>query len=207
MITSINLSLSSMAKDESAISEDDDLKRFWHHINSGGRRLCPCVCSMDSTMFFTKDKWPAFESTRTCEGLLNHAGFETEQTNMVARREAWCKKTLPQERTKALYSWLESDCEKTDSCEEVWYKVEHMRHDMGLPELTRQSLVNLITRFIYEVTIGHEMAADNVSTIPGKRRKEQVAPIALTPPLHTISDSIYCRSLLRRSSKKQGIRI
>lgn len=38
---------------------------------------------------------------------------------------------------------------------------------MNLPELSRESLVNLITRFIYQVTIGHaEMAADNVSLIP-----------------------------------------
>lgn len=150
---------------ESEILKDDDLQRFWHHINSGGRRLCPCVCDMDSAMFFTQDKWPGFETTRTCEGLLNHAGFEMDESNMVQRRDSWCKKTLPQERSKALYSWLEADCEKADSCTEVYYELEHLRPNMGLPELSRKSLVNLITRFIYEVTTGHEMAADNVSKI------------------------------------------
>lgn len=147
--------------------EDVALIRFWHHVNSLGRHIDPCVCDMGSDLFFKKDIWPDFESTRTCAGLLDHEGFKTDKTNPKERRELWCKHTLPNERSKALYRWLESDCEDSDWCTQVSFNLEHLRPDMGLPELTRENLVNLITRFMYEVSAGHEMMADNVSF--GKR--------------------------------------
>lgn len=145
------------------LKEDEALQRFWHHINTNGRHIDPCICDMDAEIFFKEDQWPAFESTRTCAGQLDHAGFRTDDTDPEHRRASWCKQALPTERSRALHSWLETDCEKQAICEQVSFRVEHLRVNMGLPELSRENLINLITRFIYEVTAGHELVADNVS--------------------------------------------
>lgn len=150
--------------DDTLFQRDKALRRFWHHLNSMGRHIDPCICDMDSELFFEKDVWPNFETTRTCEGLLDHETFKMEnRTNPGYRRELWCKHTLPTERSKALYSWLESECTNSTKCTQVSYDAVHLRPDMGLPELTRENLVNLITRFVWEVSAGHEMMADNVS--------------------------------------------
>lgn len=152
-------------EDDTLFEQDDALRRFWFHINSNGRHLDPCICNMDAKMFYSKGLWPAFETTRTCAGLLDHEGFNVKETSPSKRRELWCKQTLPSERSKALYKWLESDCEVSDWCIQVSYNLEHLRPDFGLPELTRENLVRLITRFVWEVTAGHQMMADNIPFI------------------------------------------
>lgn len=151
--------------DDTLFEQDDALRRFWFHINSAGRHLDPCLCDMDSKTFYSKGLWPGFEDTRTCAGLLNNDKYKMNETSKVARRESWCKATLPSERSKALYEWLEKECEDSEKCTQVSYNLEHLRSDFGLPELTRENLVRLITRFVWEVTCGHEMMADNLPFI------------------------------------------
>ena len=171
-------------EDDTLFLADEALRRFWHHVNTLGRHIDPCICDMDSIMYFKKGLWPAFESTRTCAGLLDHADFEKDNSDLKHRRELWCNRTLPSERSKALYRWLETDCKDSDWCTQVSFRVEHLRPDMGLPELTREALVNLITRFIYEVTTGHQLVADNVS-VDGRKLLfySLVYLLILLPPL------------------------
>jgi Lipoxygenase len=151
-------------KKDDALLKDEELQRFWHHLNTIGRHIDPCICDMSTKMFFQKNVWPSFESKRTCAGLMDHVAFRLDDHDKQKRREEWCKETLPHERIKALYSWIETECGESKWCTEVAYSVEHLRPSMGLPELSREAMINTITRFIYEVTAGHELAADNVST-------------------------------------------
>lgn len=182
--------------DDKALLEDDALIRFWHFLNTGGRHLDPCVCNMDSNAFFEKDKWPAFEDNRTCIGLMDHAGFRRKDTDPVKRREAWCNEMLPSVRSRELYRWLETDCEQSDKCTQVSFDQSHMRPDMGLLELTRESLVNLITRFIWEVTAGHELAADNVSL--DCRDNDDASGLFNLQCFASPKGSVHCRSMVWR---------
>jgi hypothetical protein len=151
--------------DDKSLFSDPDLYRFWHHINTLGRHTDPCVCGMHDDAFYKSDSWPAFEQTRTCRGLLDHQRFLTG-ADEAQRRQKWCKRH-PIENLRALHSWLEDDCKADAKCRNVSppglsYDFYHMRANMGLPALNRQVLINVITMFINEATVGHEMAADNI---------------------------------------------
>lgn len=146
--------------DEEALLSDTDLLRFWSHVNTLGRHTDPCVCGMDGSLFFEEGVWPAFEETRTCAGLLEHQGIQI-QGDESKKREEWCLRQ-PVERTRALYNWLEDDCKDDEGCTELPYDFHHMRSDMGLPAMSRESVIDLLTTFMFEVTAGHEMAADNI---------------------------------------------
>ena len=144
---------------------DAALVRFWAHINTFGRHSDPCVCGLESSLFYEPGHWPAFEETRTCTGLLDHAAFLMDAKSESMRRDKWCFRP-PEERTAALYSWLEDDCAASTKCPGLSYDLVFMRPNMGLPKIDRffdrKVLIDVLTKFIFEVTLGHEMAADNV---------------------------------------------
>ena len=168
------------------ITADIDLRRFVMHLDTWGRHMDPCVCKMNSEAFFTEDQWPAFEKTKTCLDLLDFAEEDTGGA-YAHRRGQWCKRDS-NERKNALHKWLESDCVakqkgalktewcSTGTCQEkvmglgeeeeeecLSYGAHFIRSDMGLPSnIDRSTLVDVLTKFIYEVTLGHEMAADNI---------------------------------------------
>ncbi|KAL3904830.1 MAG: hypothetical protein SGILL_009916 [Bacillariaceae sp.] len=144
--------------------KDDQVVRFWHHVNTQGRHTDPCVCGMDSDLFFdeSSNKWPAFETKHTCEELLDSAGFHSE-LNVISRRRQWCGQVDTFERIKALYKVVSQDCEQRPGCQ-MRYDEYMMRNDMGLrPLKTRDQLCDFIASFIWHVSAGHEMNADNLS--------------------------------------------
>jgi hypothetical protein len=90
--------------------QDGSVIRFWNHVNTFGRHLDPCVCGMSSEFFFDDNGvWPGFETTRTCDNLLNTVGFEPSK-NQVTRRVDWCTSTDPFTKVKALYNMNQVIC-------------------------------------------------------------------------------------------------
>jgi Lipoxygenase len=146
--------------DDESLESDAHLHRFWNHINTFGRHTDPCVCGMDDELFFEEGAWPSIETTRTCQGLLDHVGFMTGE-DQIPRRQKWCKRHAI-ERKRALHRWLEDDCEADPKCPGLSYEFYHMRPNMGLPSVNRKILIDVLTNFMNEVTVGHEMAADNI---------------------------------------------
>lgn len=142
---------------------DEAIHRFWSHVNTYGRHLDPCVCSMPSTIDFEDDsKWPGFENFRTCQGLMNRNDFKSGLA-FVPRRESWCKQSAYL-RLKSLRQWIEDDCEQSETCSHVSYSFYHMRDNMGMGQLkTRDQLVDFLATFIWDVTAGHSVNSDNVS--------------------------------------------
>jgi len=206
---------------DAAISSDTALYRFWHSIDTWNRHMDVCLCKMDSDVFFTEGQWPAFETSKTCLDLLNfvnEGGSEgATGTAYAHRREQWCKRDS-NERKNQFHNWLESECIKqqkgtmktewdSEGCHEeeigkgneeeecLSYENFHMRSDMDLPStITRSTLVDVLTKFIYEVTLGHEMAADN---IPCKLLKRLCVQGAFFPNI-SISHNVLpfsCRRL------------
>lgn len=57
--------------------KDDAVVRFWHHVNTQGRHTDPCVCGMDSDLFFddSGENWPAFETKHTVKNCLIRQNF------------------------------------------------------------------------------------------------------------------------------------
>ena len=67
----------------------------------------------------------------------------------------WCSAGGRKERLIGLEDEDEDEC--------LSYGAHFIRSDMGLPStIDRSTLVDILTKFIYEVTLGHEMAADNI---------------------------------------------
>ena len=152
-----------MYPDDTSLQNDKDLQRFWHHVNTYGRNMDPCVCAMPASLFFEPGVWPDFETreNRRCEYLMEFAGVLDEDTPRV-RREKWCSRS-DVERTRTLHRLLESECEASHECPSLSYDFLHMRPDFGLgPEPTREALKNLLSTFIMEVTACHELVADNI---------------------------------------------
>ena len=156
--------LNIMFANENELLEDKQLKRFWYHINTYGRHMDPCVCGMEGTLFFEPSQWPSFEAdkNRSCKFLMDTAKFELPTENQQARRERWCRK-LEWDRTRALHALLSKECEEDSQCPGLSYTVFHMRANFALPKLSREALVDVLATFIFEVTAGHELVADNVS--------------------------------------------
>ena len=168
------------------LTSDTALHRFVMHLDTWGRHMDPCVCKMNSEAFFEEGQWPAFETTKTCSALLDFAA-EGIGGAYAQRREQWCKRAS-NERKNILHKWLESECvakqkgvlktewcstggcqervmglEEQDEEECLSYGAHFIRSNMGLPStIDRSTLVDVLTKFIYEVTLGHEMAADNI---------------------------------------------
>lgn len=122
---------------------------------------------MDDSVFFESGSWPSFEEDRTCSGLLDHQKFLMGEEDEVLRRQKWCKRHTI-ERTRALYHWLEDDCEADPNCPGISYEFHHMRNSMNLPPMDRKILIDVLTRFMFEVTVGHEMVADNIPYMVGE---------------------------------------
>lgn len=150
------------ANDEDML-KDDAIHRFWHHVNTQGRHTDPCVCGMDSELFFDDTgKWPAFETKHTCEELLDSASYRPD-LNMISRRHEWCKETEPFDRIKALYTVVERECAETKGCK-LLYDVYMMRDSMGLKPLkSREQLADFLASFMWHVSAGHEINGDNIS--------------------------------------------
>jgi len=142
---------------------DEAIHRFWSHVDTYGRHLDPCVCSMPSTIDFEDNaQWPGFESFRTCEGLLDRNEFKMGK-EFVPRREAWCKQRA-RVRLKSLREWIESDCEQSDTCTRISYSFFQMRDNMAMGQLkNRDQLIDFLATFIWDVTAGHAFNSDNVS--------------------------------------------
>ncbi|CAJ1963397.1 unnamed protein product [Cylindrotheca closterium] len=142
---------------------DEAIHRFWSHLDTYGRHLDPCVCSMPSSIDFEDDtQWPGFESFRTCKGLLDRNDFKTDN-KFSLRREGWCKRSA-YVRLTSLREWIESDCEQSDTCTHVSYNFYQMRDNMAMgPLKNRDQLVDFLATFIWDVTAGHTFNSDNVS--------------------------------------------
>ena len=155
--------ISTIYESDDALLQDDSAVRFWHHTNTFGRHLDPCVCQMASDLFFDDDgQWPQNEKTRTCEELLNFDDFKPDQ-NLITRGRHWCAQE-PFKRIKVLRSLIETTCEAINKDCRIAYQLHLMRSDMGLKPLqTRAQLVDFIATFIWEVTAGHQLNGDNVS--------------------------------------------
>ena len=147
---------------DQSMLEDDELIRFWNHVNTYGRHLDPCVCGMKSDLFFDDSSWPGFETTHTCTDLLDHVNYK-QGLNIVIRRRDWCAESDPFTKVKAMRKLLEYECDSDPSCNYLPYGVYSMRADMGLPQLkTRSQLINYVARVIWEVTAGHKFLSDNL---------------------------------------------
>ena len=104
--------------------KDKSVVRFWHHVNTYGRHLDPCVCGLSSEYFFDDNGvWPSFETTRTCKDLLDLAGFDTSK-NEVTRRRDWCSSKDPFEKTTALYNMNVKICESNPNCSRLFWEKE-----------------------------------------------------------------------------------
>lgn len=149
------------ATDEEMLKDDSTL-RFWHHVNTQGRHTDPCVCGMDTELFFDdRGKWPAFETKHTCEDLLDASTYHPE-LNMISRRRQWCDEVQPFDRIKALYSVLTKECSEKKDCK-MQYGVYMMKDNMGLKPLkTREQLADFVTSFMWHVSAGHEINGDNI---------------------------------------------
>jgi hypothetical protein len=125
--------------------------------------LDPCVCGLESERFFDDNgQWPSFETTRTCEGLLDFANFRHDK-NEITRRREWCLETDSFTKVKELRNMLASECKAEDGCE-IKFNLLDMRSDMGLLALkTRSQFVDFLTTFIWEATAGHAFNGDNIS--------------------------------------------
>ena len=160
----VNGMLDVMYPDDDALQSDRALLRFWNHINTYGRHMDPCVCGMDSKLFYEPNVWPSFETAenRRCEHLLDFHDVGKESTPSL-RRDKWCSRHHV-ERTRALHALLQAECEASVDCESLSYEFVHMRADFGLPEMpTKKMLGDVLATFMFEVTAGHELSADNVS--------------------------------------------
>lgn len=148
---------------QKALQSDKALLRFWNHINTYGRNLDPCVCGMPSESFYEPGVWPSFETkeNRRCEHLLEFQGVPEEATPSQ-RRDKWCSRHTV-ERTRAFHALLQSECDASPECDSLSYEFVHMRADFGLPALpTRQQLGDILSTFLFQVTSGHELVADNI---------------------------------------------
>ena len=148
---------------DEAMLQDGDALLFWHHTNSLGRHLDPCVCGLDAELFFGEDvKWPSFESSQTCQQLLDFTKYKIKDS-MVYRRKSWCTRNSF-DRILALRKMIESDCKANPECEEVKFDTLVMRTDMGLPALTHRSqLIDFLATAFWWVSFGHELNSDNIS--------------------------------------------
>jgi hypothetical protein len=142
--------------------KDDDALRFWHHVNTQGRHTDPCVCGMDSDLFFDDHgKWPAFETKHTCEELLDSSSYHPE-LNIISRRRQWCDEVQPFDRIKALHAVLKKECDEKKDCE-MRYDEYMMKDNMGLKPLkNREQLSDFLATFMWHVSAGHEINGDNI---------------------------------------------
>lgn len=103
--------------------KDDSVIRFWHHTNTYGRHIDPCVCGLPSDLFFDDHGvWPMFETTRTCNDLLDVVQFEPNM-HEVSRRRNWCSSTDPWSKVKAVRKMNDEICASNQDCKSiVWDK-------------------------------------------------------------------------------------
>ena len=156
--------LSLVYKSDEDMLKDDSLIRFWYHVNTYGRNTDPCVCGMDSDIFFdNKDnKWPASEPYRTCEEILDSVNYEVGR-NMITRRRQWCTQADPFDRIKALRALLEKECAEREEPCELNYEIHVMRNDMGMKPLrTIPQLVDFLATAMWHVSAGHNQNGDNI---------------------------------------------
>lgn len=140
---------------DEAMVMDYSVIRFWNHVNTYGRHLDPCVCGLQSDLFFDDNGvWPSFETKRTCKELLDIAGFNPSK-NDVSRRRDWCAKVDPFSKVQAIRKLSDKACDANPNCNHLLYDVHYQRLDMSLPALkTREQLVNFLATFIWHVTAG-----------------------------------------------------
>lgn len=161
----VNTFVSVLYPTDEALLQDESIIRFWHHVNTYGRNFDPCVCAMDSGLFFNNNdgNWPANEEKRTCEDLLNHANFRPTK-NIFTRRHEWCAELEPFDRIKDIRAFYETECSERKGCN-ILYDIHWMRLDMGMQPLeTRAQLVDFLATFIWQVTAGHQVNGDNLSS-------------------------------------------
>ena len=133
---------------------------------SYGRHLDPCVCGLDTDLFFDKTVWPGFEVTHTCAQLLDLASFQVG-VHDVARRRDWCGTVKPFDRIKMMRKMLERDCEGIPSCSHLPYSIYHMREHMGMGQLeSKKQLTDFLATVIWWVTAGHSSNSDNIPYFP-----------------------------------------
>lgn len=144
--------------------DDVSVVRFWHHVNTYGRHLDPCVCGMDPNVFFDDNNvWPGFEKTRTCSDLLDTMGFAPEK-NPVTRRRDWCSSTDRYEKTKAVHQMNVEICASNPDCKRLFWDATVSRPDMSMGQLTSKAqLIDFIATFIFHVSASHALNSDNVS--------------------------------------------
>jgi hypothetical protein len=101
--------------------KDDSVVRFWNHVNTYGRHIDPCVCALPSDLFFDdNDVWPGFETTRTCQDLLDIVGFETNKNEHTRRRE-WCSNTDRYQKAQAVVKMNLQACDANPTCKKLWW--------------------------------------------------------------------------------------
>lgn len=64
--------------DDKDVKADDDIVRFWHHWDSGGAGLDPCVCKMETRIFDVPGKWPKIDDE--CKKMLDAQGDPVPST-------------------------------------------------------------------------------------------------------------------------------
>ena len=151
-------------KSDQDMLRDDSLIRFWHHVNTFGRHMDPCVCGMNSDIFFDDiGTWPQNEKTRTCQELLDLSDY-MPASNIYTRRRHWCSEQKPFDRIKAVRDLTEKSCKERNPNCRIRYPVHFMRETMWLKDLkTRDQLVDFVATYIWEVTAGHQINGDNLS--------------------------------------------
>jgi hypothetical protein len=101
--------------------KDDEVIRFWHHVNTYGRHIDPCVCGLPSDLFFDDNNvWPGFETTRTCQHLLDTVGFEVNK-NEHSRRREWCATTDRYQKAQAVAQMDKAACDADPECNRLWW--------------------------------------------------------------------------------------
>lgn len=122
----------------------------------------PCVCGLDSDLFFDDKAWPGFEATRTCMELLDLVKYNRGKHDVTRRRD-WCSKEDAFTRVKAVRLSLQIKCNNDPSCSHLPYGLHYMRTDMGLgPLKTRDQFVDYIATVIWHCSAGHNINSDNI---------------------------------------------
>jgi len=141
---------------------DRSVIRFWHHVNTYGRHLDPCVCGLPSEYFFDEGVWPSFETKRTCKQFLDLNGFKSG-SNEVTRRRDWCTTKDGYEKTTALYKMNQVICESNPECSRLFWDQNILKPDMGLTELrSKAQFIDFVATAIWHITAGHTINSDNV---------------------------------------------
>ncbi|KAG7365736.1 hypothetical protein IV203_028406 [Nitzschia inconspicua] len=175
---------------------DPSVVRFWHHVNTYGRHIDPCVCGLPSDLFFDDNNvWPGFETTRTCKDLLDTVGFESSK-NEYTRRRDWCTNTDRYQKAQAVAKMDQIACDANPKCKKLWWAPDSLKPDMELPELRSKSqFVNFLSTFVWHVTAGHKLNSDNIHAFSDAEysgvRMPKVGPDGNLPTISEVGSYVF----------------